>query len=225
MTSTWQRALRPRRRVQRPHRGERRRHARRPGLRQRGPRAPPVRRATTQRYRATKLEAYRLMAASMSLSYLEHAAHADRRHDRRRLVRPQRRRSATAGSSASSCSSASSSARSRRSTPSSRPTPRASPASGATPNSSTPSPTSSTAPGAIDARALRGDIRYEDVTFGYSHGRPVLARHQPRHPRRRDHRLRRPLRRRQDDDLLAAAALLRGRRRARSPSTASTSAT
>ena len=36
-------ALRARRRVQRADRGERRRHARRPGVRQRGPRAPPVR--------------------------------------------------------------------------------------------------------------------------------------------------------------------------------------
>ena len=48
MTQQLARAVRPGRRLQRAHRGERRRHAGRAGLRQRGPRARAVRRATTR---------------------------------------------------------------------------------------------------------------------------------------------------------------------------------
>ena len=44
MTRNWQALYRPGRRLQRPDRGECRRHPRRPGLRQRGSRAAPVRR-------------------------------------------------------------------------------------------------------------------------------------------------------------------------------------
>jgi ATP-binding cassette, subfamily B, bacterial len=62
-------ALPARRGLQRPHRGERRRHPRGAGLRQRGARAAPLR-GDNAAYRSTKLDAYRYMAASISLSYL-----------------------------------------------------------------------------------------------------------------------------------------------------------
>ena len=70
MTRTWQRALRPGRRVQRPHRGERRRHPRGAGLRQRGPRARALRRRQRS---ATARPSWRPTGSwppSMSLSYL-----------------------------------------------------------------------------------------------------------------------------------------------------------
>ena len=112
------------------------------------------------------------MAASMSLSYLGMRLDPDRGDDRRaRYFVLARRTSPTAGSSASCCWSASSSGRSRRSTRCSRSTRRASPGSGATcellgdrarhrrrARTRSPSPT------------LRGEIRFENVTFGYSAG-------------------------------------------------------
>ncbi len=76
----------------------------------------------------------------------------------------------------------------------------------------TPSRTFSDAPDAMTVAGLRGDIRYENVTFGYGPEQHRPARHQPGDPRRRDGRLRRPIRRGQDDDRVAAAALLRDRR-------------
>ena len=60
--------------------------------------------------------------------------------------------------------------------------------------------------------ARRDPLRERDLRL--RSGADGAARHRPRHPRRGDGRLRRPLGRREDDDLLAAAALLRGRRRA-----------
>ncbi len=65
------------------------------------------------------------------------------------------------------------------------------------------------APDAIDAGTLTGEIRYEDVSFGYSGHRKVLEHIDLADPRRRDGRLRRSFRCRQDDDHLAPATLLR----------------
>ncbi len=69
MTQQLPRAVPPGGRVQRAHRGERRRHARGAGLRQRGARAALFAVDNAQ-YRRTKLQAYRLMAASSSITYL-----------------------------------------------------------------------------------------------------------------------------------------------------------
>ncbi len=81
------------------------------------------------------------------------------------------------------------------------------------------------APGARDVRrAARGyPVRGRAVRLRA--GPPGAGRHRPGHPRRRDGRVRRAVGRRQDHAVLAAAAVLRAWMPAASPSTASTSAT
>ncbi len=64
-------------------------------------------------------------------------------------------------------------------------------------------------PGARPAPPLAGDIVYDAVTFGYDPGSPGAARRQPAHRGGPDRRLRRPVRRRQEHALRAAAPLLR----------------
>ena len=180
------------------------------------------------RYRDTKLRG--LPASwppSMSLSYFSMRLDAARRDGRRRLFRAARRADQRRLRRLPAAGRMSSSARSRRSTRCWRPTRRASPASGATPSCSTPSPISPTRRmrSTVD-RICAGDIRYErrHLRLRRRHSTVLrdidLAIHAGR-----DGRLRRAVGRGQDDDLLAAAALLRGRCRAASPSTASTSAT
>ena len=74
-----------------------------------------------------------------------------------------------------------------------------------------------------DAMVLPGfehDIRYEQVSFGYDDGKPVLRNIDPHHQCRRNRRLRRPVRCRQNDDLLASSALLRAPHMGGSRSTA-----
>ena len=180
---------------------------------------------TTQSYRETKLEAYRIMAACTSLSYLSmrliqmvvmvagSLSRAHGRAQRRRL-----RRLPAAG---------------RRVLPPDREDQRGDrdlsqghrrlPALPRTPRHRA---RHRRPPGAIDVAALRGDIalRERQLRLRRRHGR-CCSGIDLDDPRRRDRRLRRPLGRRQDHDLLAAAALLRGRRRRGSRSTASTSAT
>ena len=67
------------------------------------------------------------------------------------------------------------------------------------------------APDAIDATAVKGDIRFEDVGFTYPDGTQRAARHHLRGQAGRDGRARRPDRRRQDDARQPDSALLRRR--------------
>ena len=70
-----------------------------------------------------------------------------------------------------------------------------------------------------------GTVRFEDVDFHYDLRPADPQGRQLRGAGRQDHRHRRSVGRRQVDDLAAALPLLRRHRRARSPSTARTSAT
>ena len=99
MTADLPRAVRPGRRLQRADRGECRRHARRAGLRQRGPRARAVRPRQRPLPRRPSCEAYRIMAASTSLTYLGMRLTQMVGDDRRRLVRAARRADRRAASS------------------------------------------------------------------------------------------------------------------------------
>ena len=181
--------------------------------------------ATTRATATTKLEAYRMMATSMSLSYfsmrftqlvvmiagrlLRAARPVDERRLRqlpaagRRLLPPGREDQRRPGDLPEGH---------RRLQPLHR----------AAGDTSRTSPTRRTrSPSATCA----GDIRYENVTFGYAPHRTVLRNINLAIHAGRDGRLRRPVRRGQDDHLLAAAALLRGRRRADHDRRRSTSAT
>ena len=205
-------ALRPRRRVQRAHRGERRRHARGAGLRQRGPRASPLRRRQRPlpRHQAGGLPHHgRQHVAELP----QHALHPAGGDDRGHLLRAPRR--AERG-------------RVRQLPPPRR---RLLPPGGKDQRRPGDLPQRDRRVQALHRAARhraghrrragrdrglglarRHSLRERDLRL--RPGADGAARYRPRHPRRRDGRLRRPLRRRQDDDLLAAAALLRDRRRA-----------
>ena len=68
-------------------------------------------------------------------------------------------------------------------------------------------------PGARDVSKLRGDIEYRNVRFGYTPRTRCSQRPRPDNPGRRDRGLRRSLGCGKNHDLLAAAPLLRGRQR------------
>ncbi len=68
-------------------------------------------------------------------------------------------------------------------------------------------------PAATAVDHLRGDIRFDRVSFAYDGAAARAERRRPGHPGRRNRRLRRPVRGRQDDALLAPAAVLRRDRR------------
>ena len=64
-------------------------------------------------------------------------------------------------------------------------------------------------PGAIPLERIRGEVRFEDVSFAYTQGRDGARAHRPDDPPRPDRRARRRDRRRQVDDRQARRALLR----------------
>jgi ATP-binding cassette subfamily B protein len=202
-------AVQPRRRLQRPHRGECRRHPRRPGLRQRGARARLFA-VDNQNYRTTKLEAYKLMAFTSPSTT-----------SRMRLTQMivmvagsyfVLTGQLTAGGFVGFLLLVNVFF---------RPIEKINSVIETYPKGIAgfrrylefldTEPDIVDRPGARAVSGLKGDIRYRGRLLRLQGpGARSLAGDRPRDPRRRDGRLRRPLGRRQDDDLLAAAALLRG---------------
>ena len=69
-------------------------------------------------------------------------------------------------------------------------------------------------PGALPLPTILGDVRFENVTFAYDAGRPVLRRLHGGDAARRGGRARRPVGRRQEHDRQSRPALLRAAERA-----------